>query len=34
MGADHLGCPLATVPKEHRAALASVIWPAITEVTG
>src|ERR1035441_4124210 len=32
MGADHLGCPLATVPKEHRAALASVIWPAITEL--
>src|ERR1039457_5292524 len=32
MGADHLGCPLTTVPKEHRAALAAVTWPVITEV--
>lgn len=29
MGADHLGCPLAEVPQNHRAALAGVRWPLL-----
>ncbi|WP_336214753.1 hypothetical protein [Nonomuraea sp. LPB2021202275-12-8] len=28
MGSDHLGHPLATMPKTHRRALDSVTWPA------
>jgi crossover junction endodeoxyribonuclease RuvC len=31
MGADHLGCPLATVPQAHRAVLAGVKWPQTRE---
>lgn len=29
MGADQYGCPLAEVPKTHRAALAKVTWPEV-----
>ncbi|MFG1997897.1 hypothetical protein ACGFNU_01965 [Spirillospora sp. NPDC048911] len=31
MGLDHLGRPLAEVPKSHRAAVASVAWPEAAE---
>lgn len=31
MGADHLGCPLASVPQTHRAALAGIRWPNIAK---
>lgn len=30
MGADHLGCPLASMPASHRAALDAVAWPEVT----
>jgi Holliday junction resolvasome RuvABC endonuclease subunit len=29
MGADHLGAPLADVPKAHRAALGKIAWPEV-----
>jgi crossover junction endodeoxyribonuclease RuvC len=31
MGADHLGCPLATVPQANRSVLAGVTWPEVRE---
>lgn len=33
MGADHLGQPLAVMPKDHRAALDSVKWPDLKIIT-
>jgi Holliday junction resolvasome RuvABC endonuclease subunit len=33
MGLDHLGHPLVTLPKTHRAALDKVAWPHLPEMT-